>query len=275
MFSLLALVACSAVCHAILEKVHERDTIYASFGDCVAWGSIATPKETNSYSALTAAFLNRLYPKTTLVNCGIIAATAQDYVNSLPPMIPKIAELTKKYGPMTRASLLVGTGDLQNNKDPHVDQTKASMQYKAELQTMITAILKLNPSCQLVLCTNFDQNNAGKGSMAPYPCPGLIKEFNKRIFELGDENHLPIADLYTVMMGHPEYYVPTDTHPNTDGHAVIASVLEGIFDTSPGAHQPKPNATPTPGSTAPTMATPTPEQPDFETFWLGSKKNAS
>jgi lysophospholipase L1-like esterase len=179
-----------------------------------------------------------------LVNAGEVAVTAQDYLTYLPLILPKITKLTHIYGPMVRASLLVGTSDLQNNKSATVDQVKVSMQYKAALQAMINEILKLNPTCKLVLCTNFDQNNGGMGSMAPYPCPGLIKEFNKRIFELGKENKLTVADLYTVMMGHPEYYVPTDTHPNNAGHAVIASTLEGIFDTSPGAHQPKPGATP-------------------------------
>ncbi len=257
---ILALAAGLGGCRLLLLGNSGGDSMYASFGDCVAWGSIATPKETSSFSELTAAFLNRIYPRTTLLNCGVIQANSDNYLNSLSPMIPKIAELEKRYGPMARASLLLGTADLQLNKDPNVDQIKASLAYKARLQAVIGEILKLNPSCQLVLCTNFDQNNGGMGTMPAYPCPGLVKEFNKRIFELGQENHLPVADLYTVLMGHPEYYIPTDTHPNNQGHAVIASVLERIFDTSPGAHAPKPGAAP-------------PPFPKFETLYLGSKKN--
>lgn len=256
---ILALVSGLGGCRILNQGGSGGNSMYASFGDCVAWGALATPRDTNTFAELTAAFLNRLYPRTTLLNCGMIQANSENYLGLLTPLFPKIAELSKGYGPLARASLLLGTDDLQKNNDPNVDQVKASMVYKARLQGIIDAILKLNPTCQLVLCTNFDQNNGGMGTMRAYPCPGLIKEFNKRIFELGKENHLPVADLYTAMMGHPEDYVPTDTHPNTQGHAAIASVLEGIFDTGPGAHAPKPGDTPTPFLR-------------FDTFYLGTEK---
>jgi len=215
-----------------------KDTVYASFGDCLAEGAGAQVHPVNkSFASLTASYLNKLYPNTHLALCGVGGSTTQSYVTYLPPFLEKIAQ--SNQGPLARATLLIGINDLTTIYEGCLSCTysatynegvTASFAYKSEVQTIITNILKFSPSCKVVLCTIPDPNNDGKGTHDPFKPLGLIKEFNKRIFELGESNKLPVADIYTALIGHPEWFVQNDVHPNEAGHAVIALVVEAAFE---------------------------------------------
>ena len=242
---------------ALVKKtVYQGNTIYGAFGDCLSGGAGAVTPETNGFGALVTAFLNKLHPNVTLFNGGEGGSTTQSYVTYLPLDLTKLA--TAHTEPLARATLLIGMNDLVTIYEgchsctysaTYSQGVSASFSYKSEVQTQIDAILKFNPNCNLVLCTIPDPSNDGKGTYGPFNPPGLIKEFNKRIWELGDTNKLPVADLYTTMMGHPEWYGNGDVHPTNDGHAVMAWLIESQFEPNvkiPLPPQLAPQAQPTP-----------------------------
>jgi lysophospholipase L1-like esterase len=223
---------------ALVKKtVYQGNTVYAAFGDCLSSGAGAADPSNNGFGALIAAFLNKLHPNVTFFNGGEGGSTTQSYVTYLPIYLTKLTAAHTE--PLARATLLLGINDLATIYEgcqsctfgaTYNQGVSASFSYKSEIQTQINTILKFNPNCNLVLCTLPDPSNDGKGTYGPFNPPGLIKEFNKRIWELGDTNHLPVADLYKAMMGHPEWFTNGDVHPNNDGHAVIASVIEAQFE---------------------------------------------
>jgi lysophospholipase L1-like esterase len=221
----------------VKKNAYQGNTIYGAFGDCLSSGAGASGPESNGFSALTAAFLNKLHPNVILFNGGEGGTTTQSYVTYLPLDLSKLAAAHPE--PLARATLLIGLNDLVTIYEgchsctysaTYSQGVSASFSYKSEVQTQIDTILKFNPHCDLVLCTIPDPSNDGKGTYGPFNPPGLIKEFNKRIWELGGANHLPVADLYTAMIGHPEWFGNGDVHPNNDGHAVIASIIEAQFE---------------------------------------------
>jgi lysophospholipase L1-like esterase len=240
----------------VKKTVYQGNTVYGAFGDCLSSGAGAADPVNNSFGALITAFLNKLHPNVTFFNGGEGGSTTQSYVTYLPIDLTKLAAAHTE--PLARATLLIGMNDLVTIYEgchsctysaTYSQGVSASFSYKSEIQTQIDAILKFNPNCNLVLCTIPDPSNDGKGTYGPFNPPGLIKEFNKRIGELGSANHLPVADLYTVMMGHPEWFGNGDVHPNNDGHAVIASVIEAQFEPNikiPLPSQLTPKAQPTP-----------------------------
>jgi lysophospholipase L1-like esterase len=128
------------------------------------------------------------------------------------------------------------------NRGPAVTSTevvKSSFMFKENMQNCIQTILKFNPACQLVLCTLPDPNNEGKGPCDPFKPKGIIKLFNKRILELAADDHLPVADLYAGMMGHRDWFVEGDLHPNNYGHAGMAAIIDAQFGVQP---EPTPNS---------------------------------
>jgi lysophospholipase L1-like esterase len=223
---------------ALIKKTnYQGNTVYAAFGDCLSAGAGAADPANNGFGALTAVFLNKLHPTITYFNGGEGGSTTQSYVTYLPIYLTRLA--AAHHEPLARATLLIGMNDLVviyegcdscTYSATYQQGVTASFHYKSEIQSQIDTIMKFNPNCNLVLCTIPDPSNNGKGTYGPFNPPGLIKEFNKRIWELGDHNKLPVADLYTTMMGHPEWYGNGDVHPNTQGHEVIAWVIESKFE---------------------------------------------
>jgi lysophospholipase L1-like esterase len=236
MAMLLILTSGCTTARLVKRTPYTGNTIYAAFGDCISEGAGADPLS-NCFASLTTDYLNKLHPTITLVKYGEGGSTTQSYVTYLPIFLSKLPATNPQ--PLARATLLIGLNDLLTIYDgcdsctsngPYDRGLRSVTYYKKEIQSLIDDVMKYNPNCNLVLCTVPDPSNDGKGTFGPFKPAGLIKEFNKKIHELGDANGLPVADLYKVMMGHPEWFVNGDIHPNTDGHAVMAWVIESAFE---------------------------------------------
>ena len=62
---------------------------------------------------------------------------------------------------------------------------------------------------------------------------GALAQYNARIVELAQTNYCALADFYTTMYGHPEYYAAA-YHPGNAGHAAMAQVIEGLIPSLAG-----------------------------------------
>ncbi len=235
---LLTIALIGAGCGTLPYRHAPKDTVFGVFGDCYAAGAKAMPLS-DSFASLTAGDLDEYYPHITLLNYGQGGGTIDSVKGSLQTDLDKVTQAHK--GPMERAVLNVGIGDLQSScacivcdHPPTLEQGMAcAAAYKSKLQTCVEAILKFNPHCDLVLCTIPDPNNGGKGICLPMKPAGILQEFNKSIREVAAANNVKVADVYTAFMGHPEYFVNGDVHPNNLGHSVIASLVDAQFGVTP------------------------------------------
>jgi lysophospholipase L1-like esterase len=234
--SLFFVVICSLLgtgCQTLRVGKGIENSTYANFGDSIAYGAMAIPVETKSYGALVAKFLDQVHPHVTLANFGWPGQTSGNYLSGVPDMMKKIARLSS--GPLKRATVFIGLSDVVG-AEPKASPSQVedySFGFKRTVQKIIDSILGPYPTCRLVICTLPDANNGGKGPRDGYLPPQILGEFNKRILELATENKLQVADLYSALMGHTEYYLK-DGHPNNLGHAKMALVIEEVFD--PGQH---------------------------------------
>lgn len=240
--SILLLVAAliGAGCSTLPYRHNPKDTVYGVFGDCYAAGAKAMPLS-DSFASLTAGDLDEYYPHITLLNYGQGGGTIDSVTGKIQEDLNQVAQANK--GPMEHAVLNVGIGDLQSSCACIVCDHPPTLQqgmdcaavYKKKLQSCVDAILKFNPHCDLVLCTIPDPNDGGKGVGVCKPIKpiGILDEFNKSIREVAALNKVKVADVYTAFMGHPEYFVGGDVHPNNLGHSVIASLVDAQFGVTP------------------------------------------
>ena len=74
-----------------------------------------------------------------------------------------------------------------------------------------------------------DPHDQGRAQCPPYEPASALTDFNDRIRELVGEENVQLVDDYQIMLGHPQWWVQGDRHPNNDGHAAIAKAVEEKF----------------------------------------------
>ena len=148
---ILFIVACLLVfANRYRIQATEKNTIYASFGDAIAAGAQAETKD-KSFAELTTAALNKVDPNVTLMNFGIGDIKTSEYAGGIQGILAKIDQT--KSGTLARATLLIGLNDLTTAykgcddctlKATYAQAVANSYVYKKNLQTIISAILKLS-----------------------------------------------------------------------------------------------------------------------------------
>lgn len=107
--------------------------------------------------------------------------------------------------------------------------------YVEALPVVLDAIREGAPAAKLALATSTpmrDPENLAEW----HSRDERIKFRNGAVRKLAAENGLPLDDLFSVVLGHPEYYAPDGTHFNDAGNAAlgahVAAHLSGHFGLS-------------------------------------------
>jgi hypothetical protein len=211
--------------------------VYMALGDS---GTLAycIPTPGYGFTDLTTIKLNTWYPNTVQANFGALGVDTQNYSAEIGVYIDSVGALNE--GSCTRATIEIGLANLAEppsycdscvNGASDAAAYTASFIFKMEIRTMILRIRAIYPGCDIVVCTIWDPNNNGLGPYTYIADQYVFQQFNARIVELSHYDNFKVADTYTNMMGHPEYYgTPCDNlHPTLPGYALIASLVEAQF----------------------------------------------
>jgi len=208
------------------------ETTYVGFGDSYTVGSGVRYEECFFY--LVSQKLNAWFPHVNTVNCGEGGINSADYLKRLDSELSKVK--AQHGGPMTRATVLLGINDLFESRGVTLEKGIANSKiYQSNLRKIIEGILKLSPNCAIVLCTVPDPHNDGQGPFLDFVPQGVFEAYRQRVLELGPEKHCRVADLYTVMMGHPEYYFCPISwmHTGALGQYIMAQTIGAQFSSNP------------------------------------------
>jgi len=95
----------------------------------------------------------------------------------------------------------------------------AAVQYQTNMRVIINKIYAYAPHVHLVLLVPCDPSN-GEGIWVP---TSVFLAFRQAIYNLQKANpSIRVADIYTLMLGHPEYYAIDNTiHPNNLAHSNV------------------------------------------------------
>ncbi|HVZ80295.1 MAG TPA: SGNH/GDSL hydrolase family protein [bacterium] len=224
--------------------------VFLAIGDSYTGGNGASTI-TNGFAWLETAVLDIWYPETAQSNFGYGGYGTDDYIGeSLSTNDANTSSLN-----VPRIGVMFGVNDLRqpyaaawSALDPHKgpagsyysnlsDCQAHSYNFKANLETIITTFRAHHSGMICVLDTIPDITNNGDGPshFAGWDdYEGCLAAYNARIPEIAvDLNYVFVADVYTAMQGHTEYYSTDHIHPNDDGHAVIAALNEAQFSSPP------------------------------------------
>jgi hypothetical protein len=238
-FVLLSLVAVTMPKYLCAQEMEPTQTpssnfnsIYLVLGDSYAAGSGIDSKGVPFWQ-LTDNDLSIWYPTITWDHLTLSGVGPESW----PDVLPKLMSDYKKKG-ICVGYILFQTGSncfFRPNSPDCPDcclgatpsqAVSYSYAYKKYLSTAIGEIYAADPDVKLVVGTVPDPWN-GSGKFAS---TSFFQEYQKRLYELQPKYpQMRIADLFTVMYGHPEYFKPTGdpNHPNDLGQKIIArSILE-------------------------------------------------
>lgn len=221
---------------------------FVAFGDSYIAGN-HTPPTSASFAYLTAVRLNAVYPTIKQINYGIGGANSTDMISRSATDISNIPG--NGFGPMAFGLVMVGINNLResyalnytSNNGPaccnnqtltFVNNNNISQQFKKDVKGTINLYLATYPGVPIVLCTIIDPTNGGLGPDPEFAgwtdYLTILALYNTRLKEIAYEMNIPLADTYTAMFGHPEWFDPADNlHPNNMGDFVMAMEVQNAF----------------------------------------------
>lgn len=165
----------------------------------------------------------------------------------LQPMISVIIELVNENEDMLQSFQNGATFDISTiNEDNYLDvmreftlamTTAASSVDTAKigqnLRDILAGINSASPECRTVVLTVYNPFEGVPGmEMFDVIAREKLAELNAEITAAAAEYDAEVADVYTAFKGHSSDYTnisSMDIHPNTDGHAVIYSLLSEML----------------------------------------------
>lgn len=148
----------------------------------------------------------------TIGNFGASGSTVS--LNSIEPYLTNCSmQLLQDFQPTT-VVVMLGTNDARSDVYPFIDRFIDD--YK-ELVFFLKS-LESDPQIFLVIPPPIYDNNINLSS------ENFTLGIIPRIEEVAKELNLPIIDVYTHMLYHPDYFVD-GVHPNHDGAKIIAEVI--------------------------------------------------
>jgi acyl-CoA thioesterase I len=170
--------------------------------------------EITSYVSMLQAKMNQT---STIGNFGKSGATVS--LSSVEPyLLENISKAAQVFQPNI-VIILLGTNDARQDVYPYIDT------FVSDYKLLISKFqaLESNPKIYLALPPPIFNNTIGISTSH------LADEVIPRIRQVANETGLPLIDIYTPMLNHPEYFVD-GVHPNDDGARVIAeTVYRGIL----------------------------------------------
>jgi len=110
--------------------------------------------------------------------------------------------------------IMLGTNDARSNGNQQIDQIVGDYEH------MISRIQNFgsSPKIFLVIPPPIYNNTLDLNATV------LTQEVIPRIQQVANETGLPLIDVYTPMLDHPEYF-PDGVHPNNEGAQIIANTI--------------------------------------------------
>jgi hypothetical protein len=206
------------------------NSIYLVLGDSYAAGS-GTDSQGTPFWQLTDNALNVWYPTITWDHLTLSGCGPENWIDVLPQFF---SDYKKKGLPVGYILFQVGPNCFFIPNSPDCPDccegatpsqaVSYSYAYKKCMSKAIGEIYAANPGVKLVVDTIPDPYN-GTGKFTP---TSFYQEYRKRLYELRPKYpQMRIADLFTVMYGHPEYFKPTadPRHPNDLGQKIVARAI--------------------------------------------------
>lgn len=210
--------------------------IYTAIGDSYTGGEGAScPVSTFGY--LVSETLKAWYPGISYEPDGCPGAMTDGWVTAVPEELNRFEK--KDQLPLGYVMFQTGPGCFfAVNQDACPDCCKGaslsqgvsySYAYQKNMDKIISEIYSVNPNVNL-LVLGIPDTSGGAGHFAQ---PETYEAYRQRLFELKDKYpKMRIADLYTVMKGHSEYFQHAGDdkdHPNDMGQAIIAKTILDQF----------------------------------------------
>jgi len=118
----------------------------------------------------------------------------------------------------TTAIIMLGTNDARTNIYSEIDR------FVSDYEHMINKIQNFNSKPQIFLVLPPPVYSNTMNLSGTYLVQGVIP----RIQQIADKLHLPLIDVYTPLLNHPDYF--TDgVHPNSKGAQVITDIIYDII----------------------------------------------
>ena len=165
--------------------------------------------------------LQRLMGNASIVcNFGYSGSTVI-FNSSEPYMFEHEFKNARVFGPTT-VIIMLGTNDAHPDVYTHIND------FVPNFETMIKNIQRINSKTQIFLVEPPPIFNNTLGVDINSYVQGVIP----RIQEVANQTSLPLIDVYTPLLSHPEYF--TDgLHPNSEGAKMIANIVyEAIISNS-------------------------------------------
>lgn len=157
--------------------------------------------------------LQRLMGNTSVVcNFGFSGSTVI-FNSSEPYFYEHEFKNAKFFGPTT-VIIMLGTNDA------HADVYTQINDFVSNYEMMIRSIQKLSSKPQIFLVKPPPIFNNTLGVDIDSYVQGVIP----RIQEVANQTGLPLIDVYTPLLNHPEYF-RDGLHPNSDGAKIIANII--------------------------------------------------
>jgi lysophospholipase L1-like esterase len=145
-------------------------------------------------------------------NFGVTGSTVS--LNSDNPYLNSNAfRLAKQFQPTT-VIIILGTNDARSDNYPQANN------FVSDYKQLISQFQSLESKPQIFLGLPPPIFNNTLGLSSSNYTIGILP----KIEQLANETGLPLIDIYTPMLGHPEYFVD-GIHPNTEGAQVIANII--------------------------------------------------
>jgi lysophospholipase L1-like esterase len=203
---------------------------YAIFGDSYAAGCGASSEDSTFWHLINVS-LSIWYPTISAEHYILSGSGPEAWFGVLPTLM---SDYKKKGIPVGYVLLEVGPHCFltPNQYDCHdcckgatlSEGVSYSYVYQKNMSELIGDIYAIDPGIRLVALTTPD-STAGKGTFAP---TAVYRAYRQRLYELqGKYPTMRIADIFTAMSGHIEYFQPTGdpNHPNDRGQSIIARTV--------------------------------------------------
>lgn len=270
-----AAVAMTATRQSLSDEGQGSPAVYLSLGDSIQYGCCHDPKRSSGelFHQYLSQRLNRSVEWVTLAGND----TADEFINGLRGQTPQLdravaaLEGWRDEGrPVVAITLSIGGNDLVEMGRKCHEQGKESCPelYGAALrrymQELPLILQRLNdakdPHTPLSLLTYYNASDCGQPDVQSSPTELGVQGWNSVITAAGLASGAFLADAYTPFRGKACEYVE-GVDPTYEGHAVIAQVYEGVYESLPPEFvEPFDRSVESPASPEPTSAT-TPSTP--------------
>jgi len=240
-------VTMTATRQSLSDEGQESAAVYLSLGDSIQYGCCDDPKR--SSGELFRQYLSQRLNRS--VECVTLAGndTADEFISGLRGQTPQLdravaaLEGWRREGrPVVAITLSIGGNDLvEMGRECH-EQGKESCpdlygtaraQYIQQLPLILQRLNDAkDPRTPLLLLTYYNASDCGQPDVEFSPTELGVQGWNSVITAAGLASGAFLADAYTPFRGKACEYVE-GVDPTYEGHAVIAQVYEGVYESLP------------------------------------------